>query len=97
MVQAAIATRTVNFRKFKTYVEDRARNERRALSVIEENGVATAFERCRMLARLINADLSMKTMRFPLFCPLYRFCAVMGGPFVGMPRAPTRCSAATGT
>jgi hypothetical protein len=60
MVQAAIATRTVNFRKFKTYVEDRARNERRALSVIEENGVATAFERCRMLARLLNADLSRK-------------------------------------
>jgi hypothetical protein len=60
MVQTAIATRTVNFRKFKTYVGDRARNETRALSEIEENGVASAFERCRMLARLINTDLSRK-------------------------------------
>jgi hypothetical protein len=55
MAQAAIATRTVN-------VGDRARNERKALSGIEESGIAAALERCRMLAAQIDAELSRKKL-----------------------------------
>jgi hypothetical protein len=51
---------TVNFRKFKTYADDRERKERKALSVIEENGIAAALERCRALTDRINTELDGK-------------------------------------
>jgi hypothetical protein len=60
MAQAAVATKAVNFRTFKTYIEDRERNERKAISLIEEDGIAAALERCRMLAAQIDAELSRK-------------------------------------
>jgi hypothetical protein len=60
MVEAASAARTVNFRKFKTYAGDRERKKRKALSVIEENGIAAALERCRALTDRINTELGGK-------------------------------------
>jgi hypothetical protein len=61
MVQAAIEAKTVKFKKFKTYVRDRVRSERKALVSIEESGITAAVERCRMLARQINDDLSRRS------------------------------------
>jgi hypothetical protein len=60
MAKEAVATKTVNFSKFKTYADDRERKKRKALSVIEENGIAAALERCRMLAAQINGELGGK-------------------------------------
>ena len=60
MVRAAILSRTVNFGKFKTYADDREQKKRKALSTIEENGIAAALERCRMLAAQIDAELGEK-------------------------------------
>ena len=62
MAKEAVATKTVNFSKFKTYADDRERKKRKALSVIEENGIAAALERCRMLAAQIDAELSGKKL-----------------------------------
>jgi hypothetical protein len=57
---AMVQIETVNFRKFKTYADDRERKERKALSVIEENGIAAALERCRALTDRINTELGGK-------------------------------------
>ena len=59
MVPTAVA-KTVNFRNYKAYADDRERKKRKALSVIEENGIAAALERCRMLAAQIDAELGGK-------------------------------------
>jgi hypothetical protein len=61
MVQTAVA-KTVNFRNFKAYADDRERKKRKAVSVIEESGVAAALERCRTLAAQIDAELSGKKL-----------------------------------
>jgi hypothetical protein len=57
---AMVQIETVNFRKFKTYADDRERKKRKALSVIEENGIAAALERCRALTDRINTELGGK-------------------------------------
>jgi hypothetical protein len=49
-----------NRRKFNSYVKDRERMTRQALSAIQKKGPAAALETCRLLARKIDSDLYAK-------------------------------------
>jgi hypothetical protein len=51
MARTATAERTVKFRTFRSYAEHQGRMKERALSSIEESGIAAALERCRVLAQ----------------------------------------------
>jgi hypothetical protein len=60
MARTATAERTVKFRTFRSYAEHQGRMKERALSSIEESGIAAALERCRVLAERIDAELREK-------------------------------------
>jgi hypothetical protein len=60
MAPTATAETTVRFRTFSSYAEHQGRMKKRALSSIEQNGIAAALERCRMLAQRIDAELREK-------------------------------------
>jgi hypothetical protein len=51
---------TPNRRKFTTYVKDRERMAKQALSAIQKKGPAAALEMCRVLANEIDSDLYEK-------------------------------------
>jgi hypothetical protein len=51
MPRAETAARTVKFRTFRSYAEHQGRMKERALSSIEQSGIAAALERCRVLAQ----------------------------------------------
>ena len=46
--------------KFETYLKERTRRTRTALSAIEKAGTEAALDRCRALARQIRDDLRHK-------------------------------------
>jgi hypothetical protein len=60
MVGKAAAGMTPNRRKFTTYVKDRERMAKQALSAIQQKGPAAALEMCRVLANEIDSDLYEK-------------------------------------
>jgi hypothetical protein len=60
MVGKAAAGMTPNRRKFTTYVKDRERMAKQALSAIQKKGPAAALEMCRVLANEIDSDLYEK-------------------------------------
>jgi hypothetical protein len=60
MVPKAAVGMTPNRRKFNTYVKDRERMTKQALSAIQEKGPAAALESCRVLAKEIDSDLYRK-------------------------------------
>ncbi len=57
MVPKAAVGMTPNRRKFNTYVKDRERMTKQALSAIQKKGPAAALETCRVLAKEIDSDL----------------------------------------
>ena len=59
MVRKAVGM-TPNRRKFATYVKDRERMAKQALSAIQKEGPAAALETCRALANEIESDLYEK-------------------------------------
>jgi hypothetical protein len=61
MPRAEPAARTVKFfRTFRSYAAHQERMKKKALSSIEESGVAAALERCSALAERIDAELREK-------------------------------------
>jgi hypothetical protein len=60
MARTATAERTVKFRTFRSYAEHQGRMKERALSSIEQSGIAAALERCCLLAGRIDAELREK-------------------------------------
>jgi hypothetical protein len=60
MAPTATAETTVRFRTFRSYAEHQGRMKKRALSSIEQCGIAAALERCRVLAHRIDAELREK-------------------------------------
>jgi hypothetical protein len=60
MATKAAVGMTPNRRKFNTYVKDRERMTKQALSAIQEKGPAAALESCRVLAKEIDSDLFRK-------------------------------------
>jgi hypothetical protein len=61
MARAETAARTVKFRTFRSYAaHHQERMKKKALCTIEENGVAAALERCRVLAERIYAEFREK-------------------------------------
>ena len=60
MVQNVTVGMTRNRRRFNTYVKDRERMTRQALSAIQKKGSAAALEMCRVLANEIDSDLYEK-------------------------------------
>jgi hypothetical protein len=60
MVQKAAVAMTRNRKKFNTYVKDRERMTKQALSAIQKNGPAAALEKCRVLAKQIESGLHGK-------------------------------------
>jgi hypothetical protein len=60
MIQKAAVAMTRNRRKFTTYVKDRERMTKQALSAIQKKGPAAALEMCRLLAKEIDSDLFKK-------------------------------------
>jgi hypothetical protein len=60
MIQKVVAAMTRNRRKFNTYVKDRERMTKQALSAIQKKGPAAALEMCRLLAKEIDSDLYEK-------------------------------------
>jgi hypothetical protein len=60
MARAETVARTVKFRTYRGYAEHQGRMKKRALSTIEESGVAAALERCCLLAERIDAELREK-------------------------------------
>jgi hypothetical protein len=60
MATKAAVEMTPNRRKFNTYVKDRERMTKQALSAIQKKGPAAALELCRVLAKEIDSDLDGK-------------------------------------
>jgi hypothetical protein len=60
MPRAETAARTVKFRTSRSYAEHQGRMKERALSSIEQSGIAAALERCRVLAQRIDSELREK-------------------------------------
>jgi hypothetical protein len=60
MVQKVAVGMTRNRRTFSTYVKDRERMTKQALSAIQKKGPVSALEACRVLAKEIDSDLYEK-------------------------------------